>query len=174
MPFRMLMRSLLVATISSKRFLLIPSLHILSFLSKPDRNFLLSIDRNPLLKAIVKKSFYDQFCAGTTETETRACVRQLKDLGFRGVILTYAQELVFDHRSQSSHSPTNTAKAASREGTGIRIDNVIESWKVGTLKTMDLISKGDILAIKYVRPNHEYPDIVLTCTVEQQELESPL
>jgi hypothetical protein len=173
MPFRMLMRSLLVATISSNRFLLIPSLHVLSFLSKPDRTFLLSIDRNPLLKAIVKKSFYDQFCAGTTETETRACVRQLKDLGFRGVILTYAQELVFDHRSQSSHSPANAAKAASREGTGIRIDNVIESWKVGTLKTMDLISEGDILAIKYVRPNHGYPDIVLTCTVEHQELESP-
>ena len=152
MPLRMLMRSLLVATISSKKFLLIPSLHVLSFLSKPERGFLLSIDRNPLLKAVIKKSFYDQFCAGTTETETRACVRQLKDLGFRGVILTYAQEMVFDHRSQSPHSPANAAKATSREGTGIRIDNIIESWRAGTVKTIDLISKGDILAIKYFFP----------------------
>jgi hypothetical protein len=168
------MRSLLVATISSNKFLLIPSLHILSLLSKPDRSFLLSIDRNPLLKAVIKKTFYDQFCAGTTETETRACVKQLKDLGFRGVILTYAQEMVFDHRSQSPHSPANAAKAASREGTGIRVDNVIESWRAGTSRTIDLISEGDILAIKYVNPNHIiFRYMILTCTAELQEREFP-
>jgi hypothetical protein len=151
MPLGMLMRSLFVATISSNKFLLVPSLRILSFLSKPDRSFLLNIDRNPVLKTIIKKSFYDQFCAGTSETETKACVKQLKDLGFRGVILTYASEMVFDHRFQNSYSSGSDTEVTHPPGMDANFDTVIESWRAGTVNTIDLISGGDILAIKYVQ-----------------------
>ncbi|KAF2850965.1 FAD-linked oxidoreductase [Plenodomus tracheiphilus IPT5] len=144
MPTTMLLRSLFIATVSSNKFLLIPSLHLLSFFAKPNRSFLFNVDRNPVLKSILKRTLYNQFCAGESEQETKECVRQLKDLGFKGVILTFAKETVFDHRSKSadllsSEKPVETAVAHDAD---------IETWRVGTLKTVDLISAGDILALK--------------------------
>ena len=148
MPLPMFLRSLLVATISSKKWLLVPSLHLLDFFAKPDRTWVFNLDKNPVLKAIIKKSFYDQFCAGTTPAETRTCVKALKDLGFRGVILTYAQETVFNHKSGNEYSPGAAAEEAKHEESGVKIDNIIESWRAGTVGTIDLIDEGDILAIK--------------------------
>lgn len=148
MPTTMLLRSLLTSTVSSTPSLLLPSLSILSWLSKPGRALLFNIERNPILHAILKKTFYNQFCAGETEKETRACVRQLKDLGFRGVILTYAKEIVFDHTTKTSHG-FGCVSDSSKESSGvIKQDPQIEAWKVGTLQTVDLIGDGDILAIK--------------------------
>ncbi|KAI1206252.1 pyrroline-5-carboxylate reductase [Annulohypoxylon truncatum] len=141
----MLLRSLLVAGISSKRLLLIPSLKILSFLSKPNRGFLLHVEKNPIIHGILKKTFYDQFCTGETGPETRRRVREIKDLGFKGVILTYARETVFDHK-------TNKADVQGVDDvTGSSSADLcphLEEWRVGTLKTVDLIEEGDILAVK--------------------------
>ncbi|KAF1359908.1 FAD-linked oxidoreductase [Lizonia empirigonia] len=148
MPLAMFLRSFIVATISSKKWLLVPSLHVLEFFSKPDRTWIFNLEKNPVLKAIIKKSFYDHFCAGTTPTETKVCVKALKALGFRGVILTYAQEIVFDHKSGNGHNSGSVAEETRKEAPGVKLDNVIESWKAGTLGTIDLIEEGDILAIK--------------------------
>ncbi|KAI0884218.1 proline dehydrogenase [Annulohypoxylon maeteangense] len=147
LPNGMLLRSLLIAGISSKRLLLIPSLKILSFLAKPDRNFLLHVEKNPLIYGILKKTFYNQFCAGETGPETRRRVRQLKDLGLKGVILTYARETVFDHK-------TNKADVQGVDSGDITSSSAadlcphLEEWRVGTLETVNLIEEGDILAVK--------------------------
>jgi hypothetical protein len=73
-------------------------------------------------------------------------VKQLKDLGFKGVILTYAKEMVFDHKNESANHHTSDkfvdAKAVAAH------DTDIEAWRAGTLRTLDLISEGDILALK--------------------------
>jgi hypothetical protein len=148
MPTHMLLRSLFIATVSSNRFLLLPSLHLLSFFAKPNRNFLLNVDRNPVLKAILKRTLYNQFCAGETERETRSCVQQLKDLGFKGVILTYAKETVFDTKSKTADHLSSTSEKFHEMEAAVTDDTDIEAWRVGTLKTVDLISEGDILAIK--------------------------
>lgn len=81
--------------------------------------------------------------------ETRSCVQQLKDLGFKGVILTYAKELVFDHKTQSLQVDEKM-KESKGVDSALGIDPTIEEWRVGTLKTVDLIEKDDILAIKCV------------------------
>jgi hypothetical protein len=148
MPTNMLLRSLFIATVSSNKFLLLPSLRLLSFFSKPDRSFLFNVDRNPVLKAVLKRTLYNQFCAGETESETKACVQQLKDLGFKGVILTYAKETVFDTKTKTSDHLSSTSKKYHEMQAAVTNDTDIESWRVGTLKTADLISEGDILAIK--------------------------
>jgi hypothetical protein len=141
----MLLRSLFIATVSSNKLLLLPSLRLLSFLAKPNRSLLFDVDRNPVLKALLKRMLYNQFCAGETERETRMCVQQLKDLGFKGVILTYARETVFDTTSKGLKNLGNiTEKAREIQAE----DMEIEAWRVGTLKTAALISEGDILAIK--------------------------
>ncbi|KAI2467896.1 proline dehydrogenase [Annulohypoxylon bovei var. microspora] len=147
LPNGMLLRSLLVAGISSKRLLLIPSLKILSFLSKSDRGFLLHVEKNPIIYGILKKTFYDQLYTRETGPETRRRVRELKDLGLKGVILTYARETVFDHK-------TNKADVQGVDSSEITSSSAaalcphLEEWRVGTLETIDLIEEGDILAVK--------------------------
>lgn len=145
MPLQMLLRSFFIATISSKKYLLIPSLKLLSFFAKPDRSFFFNVDRNPVLHSILKKTLYNQFCAGESAQETQACCKSLKDLGFKGVILTFAKEIVFDHKTSASNLPGDQAKAGQVSSA---FDSTIEEWRVGTLSTVDLIGKGDILAIK--------------------------
>lgn len=91
---------------------------------------------------------YNQFCAGETDAETRDCVRQLKDLGFKGVILTYARETVFDHKTNASTQHADDTGLSLNEKTATEQDAAVEAWRVGTLETVDLIDEGDILAIK--------------------------
>ncbi|KAL1608131.1 hypothetical protein SLS60_003070 [Paraconiothyrium brasiliense] len=145
MPLQMLLRSFFIATISSKKYLLIPSLNLLSFFAKPGRSYLFNVDRNPVLHGVLKKTFYNQFCAGESKQETKACCKSLTDLGFKGVILTYAKEMVFD---RTTSKPTLHTDEAAKSETSSAHDSVIEEWRVGTLATVDMIEKGDILALK--------------------------
>jgi hypothetical protein len=148
MPTGMLLRSLFIATISSNRFLLIPSLKLLSFLAKDGRSLPFSVDRNPILHGILKRTVYNQFCAGETVKEANTCIRQLKNLGFRGVIMTYAKELVFDRNAKVEFHVGDGTEIAPEGKKQIEICKEIEQWKTGTLSTVDLIQEGDILAIK--------------------------
>ncbi|KAJ5887466.1 hypothetical protein N7495_007507 [Penicillium taxi] len=150
LPASVLLRSLLIATISSKPFLLDSSLWAISILSKPDRGFLFNVDRNPILHSILKNTFYNQFCAGENGTEVKATIRQLKDMGFRGVIMTYAKETVFDRRTSTKEGPTildaeNDNGLSSSQA--VHCDN-IDSWRKGTLETIEQLEDGDYLAVK--------------------------
>ncbi|KAF7533726.1 hypothetical protein G7054_g6844 [Neopestalotiopsis clavispora] len=147
LPTSMLLRSLMIAGISSKKYLLLPSLKILSFLSSPNRGFLFNADKNPLIHAILKKTFYEQFCAGVDAPETKRCVQGLKDLGFKGIILTYARETVFDHKSNTTDVQGVDAKELANAAEPEYCQH-IEDWRAGTAETVDLIDDGDFLAVK--------------------------
>ncbi|KAF4442351.1 putative aspartate aminotransferase, cytoplasmic [Fusarium austroafricanum] len=144
LPPLILYRSLLVNAISSRPWLLVPSLHLLQKLSNPGNPYLFNVDRNPLLRGILKHTFYKQFCAGETGAETQCTMRQLQDMGFKGTILTFAKETVFD------------AKTGKGQGFGIEASSTnecqwcenIEAWRDGTVKTVELLREGDQLAIK--------------------------
>nr|CEG05710.1 unnamed protein product [Fusarium clavum] len=144
LPPLVLYRSLLINAVSSRPWLLIPSLHILQRLSHASNPYLFNVSRNPLLKSFLKHSFYKQFCAGETPAETQATMKQLQDMGFKGTILTFAKETVFD------------CKTGKEQGLGIETlkDNDrqwcenIAAWRDGTLKTVELLREGDQLATK--------------------------
>ncbi|KAJ5772418.1 hypothetical protein N7520_002947 [Penicillium odoratum] len=152
LPTKVLLRSLLVSTISSKPLLLGPSLWLISILSKPNRGYLLNVDTNPILHWILKKTFYEQFCAGESDAETRTTVRELKDMGFRGVIMTYAKETVFDHRTNTQNGLGIAALEAEKtiEPLNPKVAHCTntEAWRKGTLKTVDQLADGDYLAVK--------------------------
>lgn len=148
LPTGALLRSLLVAFVSSHRLLLLPTLSVLSFLSKPNRSFIFNPDKNPVLHALLKKGFYEQFCTGENTAETRACVGRLKEMGFKGVILTYGRETVYDKNGNTIHEAP--VEALSKEARTDVEDPQIEAWRVGVMKTADQIEEGDLLAIKYV------------------------
>ncbi|KAE8353454.1 FAD-linked oxidoreductase-like protein [Aspergillus coremiiformis] len=150
LPTSVLLRSLLVATVSSKPYLLRPSLSLLSFLSKSDQRRLLNVDRNIILHTIFKWTFYKQFCAGETGRETRATVQRLKDMGFHGTILTYAKETVFDHATNTQQGLGIAREPGEKDVHANQGDPCphIEAWRTGTLKTVELLGETDSVAVK--------------------------
>lgn len=152
LPTKVLLRSLLVSTVSSKPLLLRCSLWLMSILSKSNRSYLLNVDRNPILHGILKKTFYEQFCAGETDAETRKTIRELKDMGFRGVIMTYAKETVFDHRTNTQQGLGIAALEAEKNNDPLhpRVAHCanIEAWRKGTVETVQQLEDGDYLAVK--------------------------
>jgi hypothetical protein len=125
----------------------------MSIFSKPNRGFLLNVDRNPILHGILKKTFYEQFCAGENEMEVKATIKELKGMGFRGVIMTYAKETVFDHRTNTEQGLGVAALENEMKGQPLdpqlaRCAN-IEAWRKGTVETVEQLESGDYLAVKY-------------------------
>ncbi|CEI61554.1 hypothetical protein FVEN_g9359 [Fusarium venenatum] len=144
LPPLILYRSLFINAVSSRPWLLIPSLHLLQKLSHAGNPYLFNVSRNPLLRSILKHTFYKQFCAGETGAEAQATMKELQDMGFKGTILTFAKETVFD------------SKTGTEQGHGIETSTTnecqwcdnIEAWRDGTLKTVELLREGDQLATK--------------------------
>lgn len=153
-PTKVLLRSLLIATVSSHRALLAPSLAILSFLAQP-RGRLFSIEKNPILYMLFKRTIYNHFCAGENEREVTSTIRGIKDMGFKGVILTYAREVVLDH-STRKEAPVKSHGSSTEGGVVARSDGHIETsdddaivaWRAGVLETVGMVRESDFLAIK--------------------------
>lgn len=118
----------------------------MSFLSKPNRIWLFDVDRNPLLHGVLKKTFYNQFCAGENGAECKATIKEMKEMGFSGMILTYAAETVFDHSTQAQQGQ-GIASLKSEHGI-ISIDPSIEAWRKGTVQTIYMTEPEDYLAVK--------------------------
>ncbi|KAH8427612.1 uncharacterized protein LDX57_005324 [Aspergillus melleus] len=142
----MLVRSLLVATVSSHRWLLTPALWFLSLIVHP-RIALLDVNKNPILRGILKPIFYNHFCAGENGNEVRSTVRNIKDMGFKGVILTYAREVVVDASKEKTTSPETSSETGNYSPTPSHNPD-IEAWRQGVLETVEMVGKGDILALK--------------------------
>ena len=104
-------------------------------------NPVLNPDKNALLRYFLKKTFYAQFCAGENQAEVRRTIDGLKGIGFSGVILCYAKEVVM-----SSEDKKNLAAAAKRAEVNAA---EIKSWAEGTLETVRLTSEGDFVAVKF-------------------------
>ena len=134
LPLSALLRSYIITSLSASPILLHLSLCILSALAHSSSPFL-NPDRNPLLHWLLKRTFYSQFCAGETPGEVKKTVDGLKEMGYKGVILGYAREVVLDE------SPKENVQADTIEE--------IEAWKHGTLETVRLAVKGDYVALKY-------------------------
>nr|KAK4646865.1 hypothetical protein QC761_0028580 [Podospora bellae-mahoneyi] len=143
LPLVTVFRSWMTATISSSPFLLPPSLAIMSMLAHTT-NPVLNPDSNPLLRALLKKTFYAQFCAGEQPAEVARTIKGLKDVGFEGVILGYAKEVVTPHGQEGTGSlPKHVA-----EETKVDMEE-IDSWAQGTLMTVLLANRGDYVALKF-------------------------
>lgn len=142
LPTAMLLRSLLVAAVTSHRVLLVPALAILSSLTKPQQG-LWSIENNHFLRSILKSTLYTHFCAGEDATEVKETIRQIKDMGFKGVILTYAREVV----AESSTTVKGLDGSVEKHST-VEQDHAISSWREGVAETLSMIGNGDFLALK--------------------------
>ncbi|OJD12199.1 hypothetical protein AJ78_07158 [Emergomyces pasteurianus Ep9510] len=146
LPLSTVLRSLLVTTISSSPLLFTPSLAFLSVLANPESTFL-NPDRNPVLKLLLEQTLYAQFCAGETPAEVKVNIQKLKEIGYSGVILGYAREVVMDENEIRSLGEASNAEEAAESVSQAMAD--VTSWKEGTLTTVDLADEGDFVALKF-------------------------
>lgn len=141
LPLAKVLRSYMVTTISSSPLLLPPSLALMSILANTT-NPALNPDRNPILRYLLKKTFYAQFCAGENAAEVRQTIASLKRIGFSGVILGYAREVVLTDAQTRDLASGSTSAADA-------IDSEVTPWARGTMETVELASPGDFVALKF-------------------------
>lgn len=135
LPGGTLLRALLITTISSTPMLLKPCLLLLQTLSNPP-HAVLDVEKNRPLNWIFKHVFSNHFSAGENNVECRKTLLEMKQLGYKGVILGYAREvLVNEDKIDSPISEEATVKE-------------IEAWKKGTLETVAMVGRGDFVALK--------------------------
>ncbi|BCR92766.1 proline dehydrogenase family protein [Aspergillus chevalieri] len=135
LPISSVLRSLVILSISSSSLLLKPCIYTLSHLANP-KNPLLDVAKNPLLNRLVKHTLYRQFNAGENKLEVQQSINDIKKLGYRGVLLGYAKEVLSDH---------GNALELSEEA----IREEIQIWLDGTLQTVDMAQEGDYVALKF-------------------------
>ncbi len=141
LPLFSVLRTLMTTTVSSSPLLLSPSMAIMTMLAN-GTNALLNPDKNFVLRLLLKRTFYAQFCAGETPREVRQTIDGLKNMGFEGVILGYAKEVVMKDGEKDSLSSLNN------EALHHATSSEIKSWSDGTLDTLRLAEAGDFVALK--------------------------
>jgi proline dehydrogenase len=143
LPFTTVIRTLATTTISSSPLLLPPSLAIMKTLAHTT-NPILNPDKNPLMRYLLKKTFYAQFCAGENAAEVRRTVSGLKGIGFTGVILGYAREIVLSE--QQTNNLSSCDEGPEKEAC---IRHEIGPWAAGTMETVRLAQPTDFVALKF-------------------------
>lgn len=139
LPFHVLIRSYLIAALSSSPRLLTPSLGLLSLLARSQSSFL-NPDKNPVLRYVLRKTIYAHFCAGETLKDVRTTLSGLKETGYKGVILAHAREIVLE-------SGGNVSTEEKYDDHVARSD--VEGWKQSNLETLSMVEEGDFLAVKF-------------------------
>ena len=137
LPTSILLRSLLLGKLFTTPFLFEPAFRIFQKIANSRSRFL-NVDRNPLLRSLIKPLVYDQFCAGRNELEVAKTRVKIRSIGYSGVILCYGKEVVVD----ASDSLLSTGSSNARG------DVEIAQWRDGNLKTLDMIGQGDWLGLK--------------------------
>lgn len=137
LPTSTLFRSFVLGKLFTTPFLFEPAFWVLRRIAG-SHSKLLNVDRNPILRVLIKPLIYDQFCAGRNETEVAKTREKIKSIGYSGVILCYGREVVVDASSSLLSAGKSDRKA----------DIDIAEWREGNLKTLDMIGEGDWLGIK--------------------------
>ncbi|KAI0898736.1 proline dehydrogenase [Annulohypoxylon nitens] len=93
-------------------------------------------DKNKLLNRVLRPLIYNHFCAGIDPPEIRKTIASIKSVGYTGVILNYAREIIADELSE----PGSDVDISARQ---------IQHWLDGNLKTLSMLDRGDYIGIKY-------------------------
>lgn len=142
LPVKLLLRGIAINSVSCSPILLPLSLKALDILAH-SKSAVLNPDSNPLLRWVLKNSFYAHFCAGENRAEVSETIKTLKDMGYAGVMLCYAKEVVLDEEAAQE------LEASGGKATEAVIQNEILPWKKGTLETVSLAEPGDFVALKF-------------------------
>ncbi|KAK5251552.1 proline dehydrogenase [Cryomyces antarcticus] len=82
-----------------------------------------------MIRWLLKHTFYAQFCAGESRAEVQRTMKALKDVGYRGIILEYALEVL--------------------KSEGGNVEKDIETWRQGMIETVQMTAEGDFVGLKW-------------------------
>ncbi|KAH8717503.1 putative proline dehydrogenase, mitochondrial [Beauveria bassiana] len=140
LPWLTLLRSAALTTMMCSPTLLKPSIAAMGLITHP-KFPLFNPETNPLLNTLVRHVVYDQFCAGTNEAEVAKSIQSFKTLGYQGVILTFAKEIVLSEEER--------AAAAANPGQYTQAHHdLVASWLDASLASLRMLQPGDVLAMK--------------------------
>ncbi|EOD48493.1 putative proline oxidase protein [Neofusicoccum parvum UCRNP2] len=138
LPLTNVLRTYLITRLSSSPVLWALGFQGLKLLVNP-RIALLDPDKNRALNWVLKKTFYSQFCAGENGTEVAQTTKAVKSVGYHGIILEYALEVLLDG---IANGPVPAADSAETR-------REIEEWRRGMLQTVDMAGPGEFAALKW-------------------------
>lgn len=98
------------------------------------KNPIMDVDRNPLLRWFLLRTFYAQFCAGDNQMEVRQVIHKMRDIGYSGVILEYGAELLEDGQTEDPAV----------------VQRHIDVWREGLVETIQMADEGDFVGLKCV------------------------
>jgi proline dehydrogenase len=139
MPTRILVRTLFVTSVLSSPRLVSISLPIMKAFANPG-SWLSNTNQNLILHWVVRKLIYDHFCAGENDVEVRKTIEMTKAMGYEGVILGYAREIVVNKNTAG----TDAVRPRQAESE----DEAVWGWRGGNLRTLSMLGPGDFLAVK--------------------------
>nr|POE62775.1 proline dehydrogenase 1, mitochondrial [Quercus suber] len=128
LPLSQILRTYLITSISSSSTLLDASTRLLRIMLE-SKSILTSIERNPIVRAVLWHTFYMQFCAGESPAQVRKTCRALRDQGYSGVILEYALEVLKDAEGNET------------------LD--VETWRHGMLDSIKTAEERDFVGLKW-------------------------
>ena len=111
---------------------------------------ILNPDKNVLLHWLLKRTFYAQYCAGETPAEVKITVQELKSMGYKGMIMGYAREVVLCGED-GQRTVIDEAQAAED----------LRAWRDGTLETVKLAQQGDFVALKFTGAGFKVVNLLL-------------
>ncbi|KAI5304897.1 proline dehydrogenase, partial [Ascosphaera atra] len=148
LPLSTILRSLFITTVSSHPYLLTQSLAFLEFVTST-KHSVLNADRNPILRYLLGRTVYDQFCAGAKQAEIQQTIQSLKDKGFAGVVLGFAREVVMaEDEAEEMNKGAAEAGAKNRTETAKDIRE-ITAWKDCQMSTIELAGEGNFVNVKW-------------------------
>lgn len=142
LPTKTLLRSLAMTSLMSSPWLLRSSIALLGTIAGSN-SAVINPDKNPILNRLLKWTVYNHFCSGTNPQEVRKSVEDVKSMGYQGVILTHAKEIVLDEPQRAL-----TAGAGSKHSS--QCHGMVERWKQSSMDTLRMLGPGDFLALKLV------------------------
>ncbi|KAK8151664.1 FAD-linked oxidoreductase-like protein [Phyllosticta citrichinensis] len=146
LPFSHIVKTYLITLALANPFLYrlcFSALHLLAYPPLP----VLDPDRNRALGYILKKTFYSQFCAGQSKAEVERTAARVRSVGYDGLSLEFALEVLLDDIESSSadKTPAADSKETARQ---------IETWRTGALQTVKMVREGEFAALKWSGLGH--------------------
>ncbi|KAK6373767.1 proline dehydrogenase [Exophiala oligosperma] len=126
-----LVRSLIVLSVST-----LPKPLLLALVGTAKRNAKF-IEHSRLLRWLMKKTFYEHFCIGSSQSEILSRTAALRRMGMSGIVLTYARE------APATSNPYNTTPTVLTDA-----DSDLQDWITSNLHTIQMLTPGDYIALR--------------------------
>ena len=149
LPYPALIRGWAISAVTSSRALLPLSIWLLRKIAYT-KSLLLSADSNPIIRWLLKRTVYAQFCAGENAGEVKATIAQLRRQGVDGVLLGCGKELEIRRENSVEEGEAEVRHRVVEKEQKDGVEWEVKEWERCTLETIAMAPGGNFVSIKYI------------------------